>query len=75
MADNRIWTTNNINDLTKIAEAFGLPSDLQDIDTSTQSLGYLLQNILLELQRIRVGMSMMVDVDLGDVDIGPETDV
>lgn len=75
MADTRIWTTNNINDLAKIAEVFGLPSDLETLDTSTQSLGYLLQHILLELQRIRVGMSMMVSVDLGEVDIGPETDV
>lgn len=67
MADRRIWPTNNIVDLEKVAEAFGLPGDLKDVEIATQSVEYTLSQILIELQRIRLGMSILVDNNLEDV--------
>lgn len=68
MAENRIWTTNNINDLGRIAAAFGLPGDLQDVETATQAVNATLTDILLELRRIRFGLSLLVNEDLGHSD-------
>lgn len=68
MADRRIWPTNNIVDLDKVAEAFGLPDDLQDVETATKSVEYALSQILIELQRIRFGMSLLVDNNLEEFD-------
>lgn len=67
MAERRIWPTNNLVDLKQVADAFGLPGELVQGKNATQSVGDILGEILLELRRIRVGMSTLVDMDLEEI--------
>ena len=67
MADRRIWPTNNIVDLTQVADAFGLPGNLLNVETATRSVGETLEGILVELKRIRLGIALLVDEDLEEL--------
>lgn len=67
MAERRIWPTNNLVDLKQVADAFGLPDELVQGKNATQSVGDILGEILLELRRLRVGMSTLVDMDLEEI--------
>ena len=67
MADRRIWPTNNIVDLTQVADAFGLPGNLLNVETATRSVGETLEEILVELKRIRLGIALLVDEDLEEL--------
>ena len=67
MADRRIWPTNNIVDLAQVADAFGLPDNLLNVETATRSVGETLEEILVELKRIRLGIALLVDEDLEEL--------
>ena len=67
MADRRIWPTNNIVDLAQVADAFGLPGNLLNVETATRSVGETLEEILVELKRIRLGIALLVDEDLEEL--------
>jgi hypothetical protein len=52
-----------------------ITSSIDDEIGEVQSVTYMLGSILLELRRIRMGMSMMVDEDLAALDMDQDTDV
>lgn len=63
MAERRIWPTNNIVDLQQVADAFGLPGELKDVATATQSVEEVLTEILRAVKASVVGIAMLLEVD------------
>ena len=67
MAERRIWPTNNLVDLEQVADAFGLPGTLEESITATQSVEEILNAILLEVTRIRIGIAALIDTNLESI--------
>ena len=63
MAERRIWPTNNLVDLKQVADAFGLPGELKDVATATQSVEEVLTEILRAVTAGVVGIAMLLEVD------------
>ena len=67
MAERRIWPTNNLVDLKQVADAFGLPGTLEESITAPQSVEEILNAILLEVTRIRIGIAALIDTNLESI--------